>query len=378
MPGVADLPLHGGRVPRWMLRVMTELAEAIVEYMVEVRGPSSVVAMLADPYWFQAFNNVIGMDWDSSGSTTVVTGVLKTITWRRPELGVLVLGGKGGRARLVPEEAPQAEELLGVPAEDLVRMSRLAARADSAFLQDGYELYHHAVIVASTGDAVVVQQGLNDALGMARRYHVDKAELEEPHSAVAGHPSTTILNATAAESRDARKAYLDVLSEGPRRVARLLHEAQARAQGRPTLLDYTGAQNPAPRKPPYYKPLRPSRQLIRRLEQLAHAPPASPEELALAPGVGPATVRALALIADIIYGVPTSTRDPATAPLDPYAYAYAIGGKDGVPYPFDPYTAMKAIEFLREALMEARVGGEARARALRRLARLARSLGVDE
>jgi len=376
MPGVADLPLHGGRVPRWMLRVMTGLAEAIVEYMVEARGPGSVVAMLADPYWFQAFNNVIGMDWDSSGSTTVVTGILKTVTWRRPELGVLVLGGKGSRARQVPEEAPRAEEALGVPGEDIVRMSRLAARADSSFLQDGYELYHHAVIVASTGEMVVVQQGLNDAVGMARRYHVDKAELEEPHSAVAGAPTGTILNATARESAEARRAYLDVLAEGPRRIVRLLEEARARAEGRPTLFDYTRPGTHG-RRMPYYTPVKPSKQLVRRLEALAASPPSSPEELALSPGLGPATVRALALIADIIYGVPTSTRDPATTPLDPYLYAYAIGGKDGVPYPFDPYTAFKAIEFLREALMEARVGGEARARALRRLARLARRVGME-
>ena len=358
-----------------MLNIMTELAEAIVEYMVEVRGPSSVVAMLSDPYWFQAFNNVIGMDWDSSGSTTVVTGILKTITWRRPELGLLVLGGKGSRARQVPEEAPRAGDILGVNPEWIVRMSRLSARIDSSFLQDGYELYHHVVVVSVDGDAVVVQQGMNERLGMARRYHVVKDEIEEPHSGVAGVPGKVILNATDAESREARLAYLDILAEGPRRVARMLHEAARIAEGRPSILDYT--RDPQPRRPsrPYYRPIRPTRQLLKSLERLAQAPPASPEELALAPGVGPATVRALALIADIIYGVPTSTRDPATAPLDPYIYAYAVGGKDGVPYPFDPYTALKALEFLREAIMEARVGGEIRSRALQRLHRMLRALG---
>ena len=385
MPGVADLPLHGGRVPRWMLRVMTELAGAIVEYMVEVRGPGSVVSMLSDPYWFQAFNNVIGMDWDSSGSTTVVTGILKTITWRKPWLGLLVLGGKGGRSRLVPEEAPRAGEILGIDPGVIVRASRLAARADSAFLQDGYELYHHAVIASSTGDMAVVQQGMNEELGMARRYHVTRWELFEPHSAVAGRRASAVLNATASESRRAVKAYIDILGEGPRRVSRLLAQATSTLQARPTLLDYL-AQRPRPGREetaaprggagiPVYRPVRPTRSLIMRLEALARDPPATPEELALAPGLGPRAVRALALIADVIYGVPTSTRDPATHPLDPYAYAYAIGGKDGVPYPFDARTARKAIEILREALEAARIGDKTRERALARLRRLARAVG---
>jgi len=372
LPGTADLPLHWGHVPRWMFKIMTELAEAIVEYMVEFRGPSSVVAMLADPYWFQAFNNVIGMDWDSSGSTTVVTGVLKIVTWKRPDLGVLVLGGKGARARSVPEEAPRAGELLGLEPEGLVRFSRLAARADNVFLQDGYQLYHHALIVSEEGDAVVVQQGLNAETRMARRYHLTRADIEEPHSAIAGVPSKAILNATARESGPAVKAYIDVLNEGPARVKRLLSDALTAARG-PTLLDYIGGGPPREKKP-YYVPVKPSSHLIRNLERLASNPPTSKLDLALAPGLGPATLRALALIADLIYGVPTSTRDPATIPLDPYAYAYAIGGKDGIPYPFDAGTARNAILVLREALENARLGDRTRAKALERLARIARSI----
>jgi len=207
---------------------------------------------------------------------------------------------------------------------------------------------------------------------MARRYHVTRADVEEPHSAIAGVRGNVELNATARESAPAVKAYIDVLREGPTRVKRLLAEASRQATGRPTLLDYTGQG--APRRKPYYTPVKPTPQLLRALERLASNPPESRLELALAPGLGPSTVRALALIADIIYGVPTSTRDPATTPLDPYAYAHAIGGKDGVPYPFDAETARKAIAVLRDALENARLGDRTRARALERLARIARSL----
>ncbi|MEB3846559.1 MAG: DUF763 domain-containing protein, partial [Desulfurococcales archaeon] len=177
MPSTADLPLHTGHVPQWMLRIMEKLARAIVEYMVEVRGPSSVIAMLSDPLWFQAFNNVIGMDWDSSGSTTVVGGVLKTITWRNPHLGLLVLGGKGARMRDVPREAERAADLLGLDPERLKAASKLAARVDSSLLQDGYDLYIHLMAISEDGEYVVVQQGMNTSIGMARRYHVARYEV---------------------------------------------------------------------------------------------------------------------------------------------------------------------------------------------------------
>ncbi len=377
MPGIADLPLHGGHVPRWMLRVMTRLAGAIVGYMVEVRGPNSVVAMLSDPYWFQAFNNVIGMDWDSSGSTTVVTGILKTITWKNPGLGILVLGGKGARMRRVPEEAVEAEKLLGVDAGSIATASKLAARADSVFLQDGYDLYHHAVVVSSEGDFVVVQQGMNTALGMARRYHVTRADVTEPHSGVAGVEARVELNATKEESRGALRAYIDALSEGPRRLLRLIAEANAVVEEKPTLLSFTSEEKAVPRpRRAYYRPVRIDKGLESRLELLARAQATTPLELALSPGLGPRTLRALALVADIVYGVPTSTRDSVTHPLDPFAYAYAIGGKDGVPYPFDAKTAAEVIQVMVEALERIRRGDRRVERSLMRLRAIARSLGL--
>ena len=376
MPGVAELPLHDGRVPGWMLKLMKRMSAAILEAIVELKGPGAIVRGLSDPFWFQAFNNVIGMDWDSSGSTTVLLGVLKSVTWEKPELGVLVLGGKGSSMLYVPEESVRAGELLGLDPEVIARFSKLAARLDSVFLQDGYTLYHHSVIVAEDKSMVVVQQGMNVDIGLARRYHIDRASVEEPHSGVVGVPGLAI-NATAKESREARRVYIDIVSEGPSRILRLLGEANKMlgVRGLDEYLKPTVAK--APKLiglKPYYYPVKPSRQLVKSLEELAKSNPSNEVELALAPGLGPKTLRALALIADLIYSTPTSTRDPVTHPLNPYLYAYAVGGKDGVPYPYDRRTAEKVIVTLEEAISKARIGDRERLKALMRL----RSLIPDE
>ncbi len=382
MPGVADLPLHGGHVPPWMLRIMKKLGDSIIRYIIDERGVDAVIAMLSDPVWFQAFNNVIGMDWDSSGSTTVVLGILKTITWNDPSLGFLVLGGKGSRMRLVPEEAERAEKILGVDPYKITRFSKLTARIDSAFLQDGYDLYQHAVIVAKNGKILVVQQGMNTATKYARRYHIDRPSLIEPHSGVSGVPSKDLtLNATVEESKEALKTYVEVINSEGKHLTKRLEEALSRIKRKATLIDFLEDQrrdavNISP--PRYYRPMRISPQLKRSLERLGKVSLVNPEDLGLAPGVGPAVVRALALIADIVYGVPTSTRDSVTHPPDPFIYAYAIGGKDGIPYRFDPRTAIFAYRYLVTAVEESKIDRELKRKTLRRLrARLLRYLGND-
>ncbi|MEM1873207.1 MAG: DUF763 domain-containing protein, partial [Acidilobaceae archaeon] len=373
---MADLPLHDGRVPSWMLRLMERMAGAIARAIVETRGADALLKGLSDPLWFQAFNNVIGMDWDSSGSTTVLTGVLKSVTWRSRDLGVLVLGGKGGRMRSIADEARVAERLLGVSSEDVVRFSKLAARADSVFLQDGYTLYHHAVIVSNSGRMIVVQQGMSAEKRLARRYHVDKASLEEPHSGVAGALSPVVLNATATESREARRAYADILAEGARRVERMIAEANAILRGQLSLGEYIGERDGSSRRSgllgakPYYYPVEITPGLRRALEDLERFSVSSETELALAPSLGPRVLRALALVADLILGVPTSTRDVVTLTLDPYAYSYAVGGKDGVPYPYDRATAEKVVATLEEAIELAKLGDREKLRALLKLKRL--------
>jgi len=199
--------------------------------------------------------------------------------------------------------------------------------------------------------------------------------LNEPNSGIAGVLSGDVLNAIALESREARRLYIDLLNEAPSRIVKLLNEANRIVRGQPSITDFIeGTTGTRHRKIIYYKPIIPSKRLILSIERIASNPPMDELDLALKPGIGPKLVRALALIADIIYGVPTSVRDPVTHPLDPYAYAYAIGGKDGIPYPFDAKTAIEAFNFLREALEEARIGERVRMKALERLRRLVRGL----
>ncbi len=370
MPGVADLPLHTGRVPPWMLRLMERMGEKIVEAVIEIHGVEGLLRGLSDPIWFQAFNNVIGMDWDSSGSTTVLTGILKTVSWRRRDLGFLVLGGKGRSMTRIPEEAVEASRILDVGPEDLASAGKLTARIASSLLQDGYTIYHHALI-ATSNTILVISQGMNTGAGMARRYHIDKLVVEEPFSGISGVRHESVLNVASRDSREARRTFIDIIGEGSRRIIKLLYEANRIASGSKTLLDYiSGGGSEAPKR--RYKPVIPSRSLIKAIEELANAQPSTEEELALAPGLGPTVVRALALIADLIYSTPTDTRDPVTHPLDPFLYAYAVGGKDGIPYKYRPDTARKAIEVLEEAIEASRLGDREKLRALGRLRSLVR------
>ncbi len=376
MPGIADLPLHGGHVPPWMLKIMTKLSEAIVKYMVNEKGPKAVISMLSDPIWFQAFNNVIGMDWDSSGSTTVVLGILKSITWKDPSLGILVLGGKGSRMKLVPEEANEASRVFDLDPLEIVKFSKLAARADSAFLQDGYDLYHHAVIISEDSSLLVIQQGMNTDEGYARRYHINKLELLEPHSGIAGIPrENVLLNLTKKESEKTLHTFIEIISSEGARLPHRLEQAVAILKKKRTLLDYIQKSTSeyqstvSPKIVPYYKPVKITPQLKKNLEKLGSMSLIDPKELGLSPGVGPRVVRALALIADLIYGVPSSTEDSVTHPLNPFTYAYAVGGKDGIPYRFDPRTAIFAYRYLMSALEESKLDRETKSKALRRLSR---------
>ncbi|MGC9071687.1 MAG: DUF763 domain-containing protein [Acidilobus sp.] len=373
MTGAAELPLHDGHVPPSLLRVMRELSRSIVKVIVEEEGPDKLVRALSDPVWFQAFNNVIGMDWDSSGSTTVVLSVLKEVSWS-DELGFLILGGKGRKMLRLKDETKEAERRYGLDPSRLFTFSKVSARAASTFLQDGYDTYVHALVVSEGGETVVIQQGMNLGARMARRYHIDKGSIEEPFSGVAGISGPVILNATARESREARKAYLDIIAEGKERFLRLLSEANA-ALGAPSLLRYIEGEVKV--RPPraYYRPVIPSRQFLRMVENMFSSQPGSEGELAVTPGLGPKVVRALALVADLVYSVPTSVRDPVTVSLDPFAYAYAVGGKDGVPYPYDRETALRVIEYLRQAIEEARVGNTAKLAAMARLRAMTARLG---
>ncbi len=378
LEGIAELPLHEGAVPEWILRRMKKLARAIVAVLVDEYGPNELVKRLMNPIWFQCFNNVIGMDWDSSGSTTVTMGVLKELSWSN-NYGFIILGGKGGRARRVPEELPAAVKRLGLSEDSIVfleKASRIAAKVDTCLLQAGYTLYHHNLIVTENGLWGVIQQGMNLECMVARRYHwLSPRNLTlEPHKDVLGVKHHEALNLIDRESIEARKTLLDLAVENPSYIKKLVAEARRVERGVKSITEYCGFKLEVEIRsiPVIYRPIPPPEHVERVIESLRKNPPDCIEDFILRRSIGPSVIRALALIADLIYNARVSRRDPVTAPLNPLVYAYAVGGKDGVPYPFNAGVADEAIRVLEEALDKSRVDWFEKRMALKRLARIAK------
>lgn len=343
---------------------MVGLSRAIVDAIVLESGPQEVVRRVSDPYWFQAFCCVIGFDWHSSGTTTTGTGALKVAI--EPERhGLAVAGGKGRASRRTAADVAAAATALDLGEEDvrlLVRASRLSAKVDNSCVQDGYQLYHHAMFVAEGGAWSVVQQGMGESL--ARRYHwlSDGLEsfVEEPHAGIACDRATeSTLDLTSNVAQECRDVSLDLVREGPERLMRLI--GQARPQR--TLADFgPGPSPPSLTLPSHHEVLEVDVtgrgwEVLRRAYELQ---PKSYEELVAIRGMGPKKVRALALVSDVVYGAPPSWRDPVK-------YSYAHGGKDGFPYPVDRRTYDSSIGALREAVESARLGDGERLGAIRRL-----------
>lgn len=350
--GTAQLPLHGGRAPAWLFSRMVKLAREISIHIVSEYGPDEMLRRLSDPFWFQAFGCVLGFDWHSSGVTTTVTGAVKEgIRGLEPELGFYAGGGKGAVSRKTPSEIVTACEVLSLDPQPLVYASRMSAKVDSAAVQDGYQLYHHAFFFTRSGRWCVVQQGMNDDNRMARRYHWLSSSLSsyvnEPHAAICAEAEAPTLNLVAHESEAARAASAELSRERPATVIDTLKRL-------PVLtLPSRHAVLLSDVNPAYLE-----RILLKTYERA----PEDFETLLGMQGVGGRTLRALALVSEIIYGTPASTRDPAR-------FSFAHGGKDGFPYPVDTATYDRTVEILRAAVNRAGIERSERVQALKRLLR---------
>jgi hypothetical protein len=340
--GITDLPLHYGSCPPWLFKRMKLLGKNICEAIVMEFGTSELIRRLSNPFFFQAFACVLGFDWHSSGTTTTLCGALKEA--RLEEIGVAVLGGKGGRARKVPQEIEEIANQFGFSEktkEELVNASRLAAKVDSSCLQDGFDLYHHSFFVDERGNWAVIQQGMNVSTKYARRYHWLSETLQsfvvEPHYAICCDYKGKALNLVANESEEARKCIVDLAKENPSHVKKYLLMAKSHT------FDKTKYMH-----------------LLKSIEKTYEEQPASFEELLAIRGIGAKTLRALALISKLIYGCEISWRDPVK-------YSFAHGGKDKVPYPIDKRTYDKSIEILRTAIEQAKIGEKEKLFALRKL-----------
>src|SRR5687768_3876715 len=355
--GTADLPLHGGRVPSWLAERMTKLGTAITETIILDYGASAFLSRLSDPFWFQALGAVMGMDWHSSGITTSVMGALKRgLAPRAEELGIYVCGGRGRFSRNTPNELRTIASRRGFDGEALVRTSRLTARIDNNTIADGFQIYLHSFVVTAAGEWAVVQQGLNDRSGMARRYHWHSASVRdfvaEPHTGIVGENQGTSMNLVSAEAKSAQSALLDIVREKPEQTlsaARHLslpahHEVRAQNVD----LKRLGAVLAVAYE--------------RDLHDFA--------ELLLLENLGPRTLQSLALVAEVVHGTPARFSDPAR-------FSFAHGGKDRHPFPVPLKTYDESLNFLRNSLDAARVGDREKLDGFRRLEKFVRGVETN-
>ena len=343
----ADLPLHYGKVPPWLAQRMTLLGGAIIESIVLEYGKSAVLSRLSDPFWFQAFGCALGMDWHSSGITTSVMGSLKVaVNPKFKELGIYICGGKGKHSRKTPDELLLLADRTGLNGTELVRSSKLSAKVDNTAIQDGFQLYLHSFIVTDEGEWAVVQQGMNDATGMARRYHWHSERVnsfvETPHTFIYGENQGAILNLVDSDAVSTKTGILDIIKERP---SLILPEIQKIVM-------------------PSHHEVRASNVNLKRLGAvlaLAHESDLHNfESLLLLEGVGPRTIQSLALVSEVIHGTPSRFSDPAR-------FSFAHGGKDGHPFPVPTKVYDETINILRTSVEKAKLGDSDKQQAIKNL-----------
>jgi uncharacterized protein len=350
----ADLPLHYGRVPPWLAERMTLLGGAITESIVLEFGKGEVLKRLSDPLWFQAFGCVLGMDWHSSGITTSVMGALKrAINPKAKELGIYICGGRGKHSRETPAELMKVAGQTGLNGNALVKSSRLAAKVDNTAIQDGFQLYLHNFIVTTDGEWTIVQQGMNDASGMARRYHWHSQQfssyLNSPHAGITGENQGLILNLADTQATVTREGILKIAEESPDKIM---------VEARKIIM-------------PRHHEVRSSDVNMKRLGAIltvAHEKEIRDfESLLLLEGVGPRAIQSLTLVSEVIYGTPSRFTDPAR-------FSFAHGGKDGHPFPVPLKVYDESINVLRTAVDKAKIGVQDKQKAIQQLSTLAQQI----
>lgn len=353
--GHADLPLHYGTVPPWLASRMAKLGRAITESILIEYGSQTFIQRMSDPLWFQSLGAVMGMDWHSSGITTSVVGALKkAINPISDELGLYVCGGRGKYSRQTPGELVKVAMKTGLNGDELVRSSKLSAKVDNTAIQDGFSIYLHSFFLAKDGEWAVVQQGMNEGTGYARRYHWHSKAfqdfLKEPHTSVIGHNQGEILNLTAKEADKTKSGILEMTKEKPNVISR---EAQ-----RYVLM-------------PSHHDVRAEDIDLKRLGStlaLAHETDIGNfEELLLLKGVGPRTLQSLTLVSEVIHGTPSRFSDPAR-------FSFAHGGKDGHPFPVPLKTYDETLNILRTGLEKAKIGHSDKLKAVKSLSQISERL----
>ncbi len=366
--GIATFTLDDGRCPKWLFRRMVRLGREMARAIVSEYGPDDFIKRISDPAWFQSLGTVLAFDWNASGLTTILTAALKeAILGEERELGIFICGGKGRVSRRTPEEITAWGNKLGLEdsqTKSLVYNSRMTAKVDSALIQDGYQIYHHAFFFSRNGAWTVVQQGMNTESVTARRYHWFSENINdlvcEPHTAIVSDArGQMVLDLTSKESTETRKLSIDLVGgnfysvykdiELLRKHSSSLSRALAVRAGEQTMsfleLENTEFHDHPVAREDFSK----SSYLAKILWKVCESKPKTYEELLALIGVGPKTVRALALVSEVIYGAKPSYEDPAR-------YSFAHGGKDATPYPVDRKTYDETINMMRVLVNKTKLG----------------------
>jgi len=361
--GVANLPLHGGKAPRWLFKRMVALSKGISEVIIYEYGSDEFLRRLSNPFWFQALSCVLGYDWHSSGTTTVTCGALKEAI-NQADFGITFCGGKGNASRNTLAEIETFSEKYNLSTSTVERFqycSRMAAKVDNSAIQDGHTLYHHVFILSENKKWAVIQQGMNSETKYARRYHWLSENVNcfvcEPHNAIVGDDRHEhVLDMTAKQSIMTQNVSVDLVNDHPSHLqqdwAALTRHHQQR-----TLDDWV---SPPLKNHSYPHLAMPQAINWQKMKAIYDVHPTNYEALLALKGVGPNTVRALAFISDLIYNERPSWDDPVR-------FSFTVGGKDGVPYPVNRKAMDESAEMIRTGVEEARIGEKEKIQALRRL-----------
>ena len=348
--GIATLPLHYGKTPRWLFEKMVRLSRAILESFLMEYAPEDFLRRLSDPYWFQSFGCILGFDWHSSGITTTVMGALKEST-KSQDLPIHICGGKGKVAIKTPYEIMDICNKIGCDADMLIYSSRMSAKVDSSAVQDGFQIYHHTIVFTSKGDWSVIQQGMEEKSRMARRYHWYGENVQdfvdEPHSGIISDKKAPTLNLVSKDSSKTREISAMLSREEPRKVVKMFKDVKKLTMPERHRIFITDI-----------KPENLKKALIKTYS----LQPKNFEKLLGVKNVGAKTLRALSLISQLIFGAPPSFEDPAL-------FSFAHGGKDGYPYPVQKDIYEESISYLQDAVKRAKLGNRDKYNSLKRLER---------
>jgi hypothetical protein len=342
---------------------MVALSRGIVDVITIEYGKMEFIKRISDPFWFQALSCVLGYDWHSSGTTTVTCGALKEAV-NINEHGFAIAGGKGKTSRKTPDEIKNISKSLSISDSKIKKMiyaSRMAAKIDNTAVQDEYNLYHHVFFFTEDSTWGVIQQGMNNNNSYARRYHWFSENINsfiyEPHESIIGlNANDRVLDMTSKNSIETQKISLDLVNDNPSHLKRI--HSQMCIENSQSILDSFINGDVKPNN--ISNLFMPRHINWERMRQIYEFQPKNYEEMLSFKGVGPNTVRALALISDLIYGEAPSWKDPVK-------YSFTVGGKDGVPFPVDKKAMDESIEIISNGISQAKVGNKYKLHAIKRL-----------